>query len=413
MTNALGTTHPGPRRRLVKTNGHADALKVLQATALGYAEQGFYPIPLQPRSSKPTRTGMLELRIRTAEDVVQYFDASAGGIGLLLGTPEGEQSGLVDLDLDCPEALSLADQLLPTTDYVSGRKSNPASHRFYRATAPYPTTEKFKDPFWVPGSEEHETLVELRGTKNDGGVGYWALVFPSLHESGEQIQFARDNGPELVDAAELRNAVPRLAAASLLLRHWPEANPYETRIALAGMLAGIGWTEEETVTFVVAVASETPKRVKREVRDTYKRISEGKPTTGGPRLAEYLGEEKGEKIVKTIYEWLVEEEDLGGATLSSPQFHISAVITEPFVESLESAMAENPLIYQQGPWLLQVCKENKVYEEDDPFKRPLGSRRATRTWRAIRLRLRRTRRWTRWIFLANNKSQRIRPSWTS
>ena len=56
-------------------------------------------------------------------------DFSAGGnVAVLLGPRSGE---LVDIDLDCPEALALADTYLPATGAVFGRASKPRSHRLY------------------------------------------------------------------------------------------------------------------------------------------------------------------------------------------------------------------------------------------------------------------------------------------
>ncbi|MEZ6092487.1 MAG: hypothetical protein R3C05_31665 [Pirellulaceae bacterium] len=56
-----------------------------------------------------------------------------------------EPSGwLVDVDLDCPEALELADQYLPPTPAITGRPSSPKSHRWYIAANA--STEKHQDP---------------------------------------------------------------------------------------------------------------------------------------------------------------------------------------------------------------------------------------------------------------------------
>src|SRR5215831_8766646 len=51
-------------------------------------------------------------------------------IGVVLGPPSGE---LVDGDLDCPEAIALADLYLPPTRAEFGRLSKPRSHRFFVA----------------------------------------------------------------------------------------------------------------------------------------------------------------------------------------------------------------------------------------------------------------------------------------
>jgi hypothetical protein len=46
-------------------------------------------------------------------------------IGVLLGAPSRD---LVDIDLDCPEALVFKDRFLLKTEAVFGRPSKPGSH---------------------------------------------------------------------------------------------------------------------------------------------------------------------------------------------------------------------------------------------------------------------------------------------
>ena len=51
-----------------------------------------------------------------------------GNIGVLLGEPSG---WLIDVDLDCDEAVALAPKFLPPTGATSGRPGKPASHWWY------------------------------------------------------------------------------------------------------------------------------------------------------------------------------------------------------------------------------------------------------------------------------------------
>jgi hypothetical protein len=94
-------------------------------------------------------------------------------IGVILGDPSG---GLVDVDLDCLEAIELAPSVLPDT-YRFGRKSKPGSHWLYKSDAR--STEK-----WICGPVgKKETILELR---SDGGQ----TVFPgSVHPSGESVEW--------------------------------------------------------------------------------------------------------------------------------------------------------------------------------------------------------------------------------
>ena len=74
-------------------------------------------------------------------------------LGLLVGPRSGDA---VDVDLDCEEALALADIFLPATDAVFGRAAKPRSHRLY--ISPGAVFEAFADPL----GKGKSTLLELR-----------------------------------------------------------------------------------------------------------------------------------------------------------------------------------------------------------------------------------------------------------
>jgi hypothetical protein len=357
------------RRAVGKTNGHAtweQLATVYFATAQEYINRGFHPIP-QYAAKQGGPKGYPELRLNRAEDFVPYF-RDYPGMGLLLGQVEEGQPGLIDVDLDCPEAVALAHRFLPATALTSGRQSNPRSHWFYRVAEPL-LLEQFKNPFWTKDSKEHETVVELRGNKADGGVGFTARVFPSKHESGEQVRFDSNGEPPVVDAAQLRRGVAKLAAAALLQQHWPDPDPYELKAALIGTLADLGFTEEETCHFFADT-----KKIGRHVKRTYELKGKGKAYTAAPKLEELLGD-NGRKIVKTIAEWLgpAPAEELAAA--ASAQFHVSTIATSAFLKKLETALAEEPShkLFQQGPRILRVEQETRKYDEASPLRRPLGN----------------------------------------
>jgi hypothetical protein len=74
-------------------------------------------------------------------------------VGVLLGDPSG---GLVDVDLDCEQALLVAEQFLPPTGAVFGRPGRPNSHHLYVAPA-IEKTQQLRD---VDGA----MILELRST---------------------------------------------------------------------------------------------------------------------------------------------------------------------------------------------------------------------------------------------------------
>ena len=123
-----------------------------------YRQRGWYCVPLRPRSKSPSRRDWTKLRLKP-----EAFPENSN-IGIILGEPSG---WIVDVDLDCPEAIELADQYLPPTVAVTGRPSAPRSHRWYIAAGA--TTEKHADP------NDGSMIVELRST------GTQTVVGPSIH----------------------------------------------------------------------------------------------------------------------------------------------------------------------------------------------------------------------------------------
>jgi putative DNA primase/helicase len=266
-------------------------------TALGsaqiYVARSWRPIPVPFRKKAPTITAWQELRL-DASNVAEYFNGQPSNIGVLLGEPSG---GLVDIDLDCSEALALVERFLPKTRSRFGRWSKPRSHWRYYAD-PLVPTEKFEDG----SGEKTAMLVELRSTGTQ-------TVFPgSVHESGEPIEWESDDGVAHVDGATLSRAVAHLAAACLLARHWPATGArHEAALAAAGLLARGGLDELGCVRVVegAAVAAHDEQAVsrRRDVVSTVARIAAGEPVTGGPTLAELLRGD-GTKVVTLLRRWL-------------------------------------------------------------------------------------------------------------
>jgi len=175
-----------------------DGPPLLQA-AQRYLQRGWSPIPIPSKSKRPIVKGWPTLQLRS-DELAQYFGGE-GNIGLALGHVSG---GLIDVDLDCDEAVALAAEYLPTTPAKSGRPSRPKSHWWYYSADV--ETVKFKDP--VTG----EMLVELRGS------GTQTIVGPSLHPDGEQYDDLTGE-PALAPAPMLAVCVKALAERIIRQRH--------------------------------------------------------------------------------------------------------------------------------------------------------------------------------------------------
>ena len=170
-----------------------------QAATL-YLERGVLPIPLHARDKKPIGEDWPERRPTAADLDALFPPPQTRNVGLLLGKP----SGLIDVDLDCAEATASAPFFLPPTGWISGRRSSPRSHHWYRCDdPPDKASEAFRDM-------DRAMLVELRST------GGQTMAPPSIHDEGERVEWHDFTEPARVAAADLRPAVARIAAAALL-----------------------------------------------------------------------------------------------------------------------------------------------------------------------------------------------------
>jgi hypothetical protein len=179
-------------------SGH-DPVTPLHA-AREYVRRGWCVVPIPFKQKRALRKGWQNLRL-TADQLPEYFDQPAN-IGLILGEPSG---WLVDVDLDCPEAIELADEYLPPTPAITGRPGKLRSHRWYYAGGA--VTKKHTDPV------SRKMIVELRST------GGQTVVGPSIHpDDGSQYESLQAE-PARVPAAMLAVCVEALAKRAIELRH--------------------------------------------------------------------------------------------------------------------------------------------------------------------------------------------------
>jgi hypothetical protein len=245
--------------------------------AQGYIERGMAVVPIPHKRKSPVLPKWQNLRIEV-EDIPRYFNGRSQNIGISLGEPS---SGLVDVDLDVPEAVKLAGHFLPPT-LTSGRVSAPTSHRWYRAIGA--KTEKWKDT-------DGEMLVELRST------GCQTIVEPSIHPNGERYGWHR-GGETLIEELSpeaLLRSCRELATATLFARHLPRVGGrHDYALAVTGYLLRPGRLDEERVARIMLAAWQAAGADSREavrdlegiVRDTARNIKGGRGVVGGPTLAE-------------------------------------------------------------------------------------------------------------------------------
>ncbi len=258
--------------------------------AKDYQGRGYAPLPLPLKAKNPGFNDWQKYQPVNGQLERDFSDD--GNIGLLLGKPSG---WLIDVDLDWPESQKLAPVFLPETLAKSGRESAPLSHYWYRCET---VTKKFSDPNKPDGEKQRAMIVELRST------GLQTVVEPSIHPSGERYIWQGELKPAPVDAATLQRAVARLAACSLIARHWPQGRRHDAALALAGALLRNAWTRADVEQFILSAAKaagdEEIEDRARAIADTEEKLRKGEHATGLPTLSEFIGE----KTVGALVKWL-------------------------------------------------------------------------------------------------------------
>ncbi len=272
-------------------------------TALAFYDRGWSPVFI-PLGGKGPRQPKWQAQ-RPTRDQVQREFARPGNVGIRLGAPSGN---LIDVDLDCQAAIALAPLFLPPTEAIFGRASKPRSHWLITVEPP-PKPAQFHDVN-VAQSKPGPMLVELRSSGQQS-------VFPgSVHSSGEVIRWDREGSPARCAPAMLCASVGRLAAAVLLVEHYPaQGSRHEFALAVSGLLLRGGLTAEEAGDFVRAVAmqagdNEVQDRVT-AVRTTAEKLAKAEPTTGATELGKLIGKPVVEKLRGWL--WLRPSAREGGA----------------------------------------------------------------------------------------------------
>lgn len=154
------------------------------------------------------------------------YEIESNNVGVVLGP-----SGLIDIDLDWPEACKLAPEFLPPT-LVSGRASNPSSHYWYK------NGEKRKAQKFVTATFEHPSghkkcICEIRS-------GEQYTIIPPSKRHGEDVRWENSFKPLEIDYASLEQALKLLSVAALLTVHWREGVRNDLCLAARGKRLPLG-----------------------------------------------------------------------------------------------------------------------------------------------------------------------------
>jgi hypothetical protein len=255
--------------------------------------RGWKPVPVPVgKSPKLPKWQLLEI---TAANVEQYFKNKKLNVGAQMGPMS---SGLTDVDLDCAEAITLAPYFLPQTAAVYGRPSKLRSHWLYCIGDPLPKA-------WIKLSDDQDkVIVELR--MGGGGKGAQSVMPGSMHPSGEYYEWDNGDGePAQAACEDLKKAVFKLAAAVLLMRHWPtRGGLHDAALGVSSFLARAGWKDAEIAQLIFAVCHSLGRGDKAKslamARDSIERLEKGEEVRGLPFLQEVFGRDVAEKIAKLV-----------------------------------------------------------------------------------------------------------------
>jgi hypothetical protein len=285
------TNRSKPKAGNGKSGAEVDALAIAQ-DVLG---RGWNPVPIPIGEKGPRKLKWQLLKI-TPANIEKHFKKSGLNVGIQMGPVSG---GLTDIDLDCIEAVILAPHFLPKTGSIYGRAGKRRSHWLYICDDPEPKA-------WVKLNDEQKAvIVELR--MGGAGKGAQSVAPGSIHpKSGEYYAWDADGEQAKVPCAELKSAVQKLAAASLLMRHWPAKGAlHDTALTVGGLLARAGWQADEIEHFVYSICRELrdieePKKHARTARDSVDAFAKGENVHGLPKMREAFTKDIADTVAKLI-----------------------------------------------------------------------------------------------------------------
>lgn len=254
--------------------------------ARAWLARGIRVIPIKRGTKKPIGDGWQNVRLK--KDELAGAFSRGEGVGGLWGKPS---SWVVDVDLDCDEAVAAAKVLLPKT-YVYGRGERPQSHYLY--TCEGSKTTKFLDP------ETREMIVELRST------GAQSLLPPTKHPDGDRFEVNREGDFAKVSFNKLVRILGELASVSLAAKYYPEKGGRHDFIhAFTGSILHSGGNAERaerlSLALLAAVGGKETDREQRErtVKNTIEHHSDSR-TAGWKTLGEFIPA----KALAKIRAWL-------------------------------------------------------------------------------------------------------------
>lgn len=233
-------------------------------------------------------------------------------VGILTGIEISPGRFLHDVDIDWFPGYDCAAAFLPKTELVYGRLSKKISHCLYTLPEALATLQ-FKDPV------DQQTLIEIRGTKEDGEIGFQSMAPPSIWSKEgkrEALEFRVAGPPTHYESAIHFKQRVTLGAIGMLLakRLGPNGFGHEVRLAWAGFLLRASIPPEDVILMGEAMSRVCNNNEVADVRTVVESTvaslaANTKKVKGGPSLARLIGGTDGKKVIEEINKWLGNNSD--------------------------------------------------------------------------------------------------------
>ncbi len=243
-----------------------------------YIARGWQVVPLRPKTKECYDPGWKDTEFSPGD-----FNPD-DNIGIK------SVGGIVDIDLDCPEAVAMADHFLPPTGAIYGRTSKPKSHRLYIAEINKPKAH-------------HDAVGDKKLCLAEIRVNHQSMAPPSTHPDGEKVRWDQEGEAAKVKAEHLIRSVQLLSTASLIARYYPgEGIRHHWWLAASGFLRKSGVTKDECIQIAKSAADYANDDDLQDriacANDTYKK--EEQDAVAGAKYLEGLMPEKGKALMLSV-----------------------------------------------------------------------------------------------------------------
>jgi len=177
----------------------------------------------------------------------------------------GRDSLLVDIDLDCSEAIMLSDYFIPPTELEFGRESTPRAHRLFKVID---LAQKNTRTYCSFVDKTKSMLVEIRANK------HYTMCY-GQYENQEKVVWNKSGIPTETTWEALNKSVALLGVACVILRKYANEglrNEYIRKMVATLWQHKLEQSDTENIIRAVTTAAgdDTKERLARVV-DVYKR----------------------------------------------------------------------------------------------------------------------------------------------